>query len=86
MVPICGGGGRTLARQLRNLPIWAFHGDADRVVPVSESRDLVEAIEGRGGTKVRLTVYPGVRHDSWTRTYDDPEVWEWLFSQRRAER
>lgn len=84
VVPICGGGAKSMGRSLRDLPIWAFHGDADRVVPVQESRDMVESIERRGGKKVRLTTYPGVRHDSWTQTYDDPEVWEWLLAQTKA--
>ncbi len=30
-----------------------------------------------------MTTYPGVNHDSWTRTYDDPALWEWLWNQRR---
>lgn len=86
-IPICGGGNTFLAgrnRALRSLPVWVFHGDADRVVPVQESIDMVEAIRGAGGENVELTVYPGVDHDSWTQTYDDLAVWEWLWSQRRG--
>jgi predicted peptidase len=82
--PICGGGSALpVARALRNLPIWAFHGDADPVVPVAESQRLVDAIGRAGGTVAKLTVYPGVGHDSWTRAYEDPALWEWLFAQRR---
>ncbi len=81
-VPICGGGSIVAAFQLRSMPIRVYHGDADPVVPLSESERLVKALEARGGN-VELTVYPGVGHDSWTRTYDDPELWEWLFAQRR---
>jgi predicted peptidase len=82
--PICGGGNALPAgRQLRNLPIWAFHGDADPVVPVAESQRMVEAIQRAGGTQAKLTVYPGVGHDSWTQAYEDPALWEWLFAQRR---
>ena len=66
-----------------NLPIWAFHGDADPVVPVDETTRLVEAMKSRGAQNVKLTIYPGVTHDSWTQTYDDPAVWEWLFAQKR---
>jgi predicted peptidase len=82
-VPVCGGGQRILARRLRELPIWAFHGDADPVVPMRESVDMVEAIRGAGGSEARLTVYPDLGHDAWTATYDDPAMWEWLFAQRR---
>ena len=84
-IPICGGGNALLAgRALRSVSVWAFHGEADRVVPVQESIDMVEAIRAAGGENVELTVYPGVDHDSWTQTYDDPAVWEWLWSQRRG--
>ena len=61
-----------------------FHGAKDPVQPVEESTRLVEAIKSQGGTRVKLTVYPDAEHDAWTRTYDDPAVWEWLFAQRRV--
>lgn len=86
-IPICGGGNPVLAgfsRALRTLPVWAFHGEADTVIPVQESIDMVEAIRAGGGENIELTTYPGVDHDSWTQTYDDPAVWEWLWSQRRG--
>jgi predicted peptidase len=83
-IPICGGGTRTGILRATELPIWAFHGDADPVVPLDETTRLVETLERRGAKNVKLTVYPGVEHDSWTQTYDDPAVWEWLFAQRRT--
>jgi len=67
IVPICGGGKRYLAWRLKDVPVWAFHGAKDKVVPVSESRQMVEAIKARGG-EARLTVYPEAGHDSWTQT------------------
>ena len=70
-------------RRAQNLPIWAFHGDADPLVPVDESTRLIEALKSRGAQNVKITIYPGVKHDSWTQTYDDPAVWEWLFAQKR---
>ena len=83
--PVCGGGsGVATAVRVRDLPIWAFHGEADPVVPVEESQRIVDAIERFGGTKAKLTTYPGVGHDSWTQTYEDPKLWEWLFAQRRG--
>jgi predicted peptidase len=81
-VPICGGGEpRQMADALAHVPIWAFHGARDAVVPLSESQRMVDAVRGAGGY-VRLTVYPDAEHDSWTRTYSNPEVFDWLLSQR----
>lgn len=82
-VPVCGGGEAGQAKALVDLPIWAFHGDADRVVPVAQSRTMIEAIRKAGG-QPQYTEYPGVQHDSWTKTYADVAVHEWLFAQRRA--
>ncbi|MCX7700159.1 MAG: dienelactone hydrolase family protein [Gemmataceae bacterium] len=83
-IPVCGGGDPGQASKLVKLPIWAFHGDADSVIPPERSRDMVAAIEKAGG-KPKYTEYPGVGHDSWTPTYRNAEVLEWLFKQRRGD-
>lgn len=81
--PVCGGGEPKTAEKLTTLPIWAFHGDADKTVPPEQSRRMVEAIKKAGG-EPKYTEYPGVGHDSWTQTYANAEVHAWLFAQRRA--
>jgi predicted peptidase len=80
-IPICGGGDPALAATFKQVPIWAFHGDADNVVPVKTTREMIEALENAGATP-KSTYYPKVGHDSWTQTYSDPNVIRWLFSQR----
>jgi predicted peptidase len=66
--------------RLRNLPIWVFHGDADDVMPVSETHRTVDALKAIGAN-VKLT--PGVGHDAWRQTYNNPELYEWLLSHER---
>jgi len=91
IVPICGGGERidllrgavSHPEELRSLPIWAFHGAKDNVVPLAESERMVEAVKRRGNDGVKLTVYPEARHDSWTEAYGDPKLYEWLLSHHR---
>lgn len=80
--PICGGGNPAWAEAIGKLPIWAFHGDADMIVPVEASREMVTAVNAAGG-HARLTVYPGVGHDSHTRTYANPKLYEWFLKQQR---
>ena len=80
-IPICGGGDTARVEDFASVPIWAFHGDADQVVMVSRSRDMIDALITTGA-KPRYTEYVGVEHDSWTQTYDD-EVMQWLFAQSR---
>jgi len=83
-IPICGGGDETDAAKISKIPIWVFHGDKDGAVKVERSRRMVKAIEAEGG-KPKYTEYAGVGHDSWSRTYADPNVFEWLFSQKRTD-
>ena len=82
VVPICGGGEPDAVCALKNVPVWAFHGDADTVVKISESEQMVEALQACGGD-VNFTVYPGVEHDSWTQTYANPGLYEWFLSHSR---
>jgi predicted peptidase len=94
-VPICGGGQSSRLwpdlhsefsmeglLEARGVPVRAFHGDADPVIPVEESRLLVDALQAAGGD-AELTIYAGVGHDSWTSTYADPGLYAWLFAQSR---
>jgi predicted peptidase len=80
--PICGGGNPELAPRVKNIPIWAFHGDADRTVPLAENQEMVEAVNQSGG-EAKLTIYPGVGHNSWSETYANPKLYEWLLSHTR---
>ena len=81
-IPICGGGDPSQAAKFKDVPVWAFHGEADPTVPVKSTKDMIAAMETVGG-KPKATYFPGVGHNSWTRAYDDPEVIRWLFAQRR---
>jgi predicted peptidase len=81
IIPICGGE-PLLTRALKKTPVWAFHGGKDPIVPVKRSQDLVDALK-RTNAEVKFTVYPEALHDSWTATYDNPEVYEWLLAHKR---
>ncbi len=83
IVPICGGGTLPMAYGLAGIPIWAFHGAKDQVVPVIESEQMVDLINRRGGN-AKLTIYPEAGHDSWTETYDNQELYDWLLKHRRT--
>jgi predicted peptidase len=85
-VPICGGAGVNVVKftPLKEMPIWIFHGDKDTAVPVEFSQMAMRAFERNKAPNVKLTIYPGVPHDSWTQTYDNAEVWKWLFEQKRG--
>ncbi len=82
VAPVCGGALPDRACRLKDVPIRAFHGAKDPVVPLAESETVVDAVKKCGGT-AELVVYPDAGHDSWTATYADPSLWHWLLSHRR---
>ncbi|HID54914.1 TPA: phospholipase [Candidatus Poribacteria bacterium] len=84
IAPICGGGDPKWAPRLKDIPAWVFHGAKDEIVPLSESERMVEALKACGGN-VRFTVYPDAGHDSWTRTYENPELYEWFLQHSKGE-
>ncbi len=83
-LPICGGGDPKVAARFAGVPLWCFHGADDKVVKVQRSREMIEALKAAGGTP-KYTEYAGVQHDSWTPTYSNPEVIEWMFTQLRRD-
>jgi predicted peptidase len=95
IAPICGGGSwlevrlssRSRGAALKSLPVWAFHGAKDNVVPLSESERMIDVLKtATGNENTRLTVYPDANHDSWTETYNNPELFKWLLEHRREGR
>jgi predicted peptidase len=82
IVPVCGGGDIQFARELKTTPVWAFHGDADPIVPVKRTIEMVEAVNTNGGS-ARMTIYPGVGHDSWVNAYNETELYTWLLEHVR---
>lgn len=89
IAPICGGGSNlpillpkgNRQAALKRLPVWAFHGGKDEVVPVSESERMVNALKSIGN-EAKLTLYPEAGHDSWTETYANQELYDWFLKHR----
>lgn len=77
IIPICGWGDPFAAMMMGKLPAWVFHGAKDVVVPLKSSEEMVEVMKRNGG-EIKFTVYPEANHDSWTETYNNPEIYEWL--------
>ncbi len=89
LVSICGGSSiRTgdrfdaLARKVSKTPAWLFHGTDDRVVPVSESRQIVKALEANG--RVKYNEYAGVGHNVWFNVLGEKDLLPWLLAQRQS--
>jgi len=81
-IPIAGVGNKAFVSNIRNLPVWAFHGRLDRNVPVSGSREPIAELR-RLGAKPRYSEYPDLAHTCWDRAYATKGLWSWLLKQRR---
>ena len=82
IAPVCGFGEAEDVCRMRQVPVRAYHGAADSVVPLARQQECVAALRACGGT-ADLIVYPGVGHDAWNPAYDDPTLVPWLMAQAR---
>jgi predicted peptidase len=81
-VPIAGGGDEARAAVIKDIPIWAFHGEKDEAVTVDRSRNMIEAVKRAGGSP-RYTEFKGADHLIWSKVFSQPELLPWVFSQKR---
>lgn len=82
-IPICGGGDEKVATEAVDVPVWAFHGAKDNLVPVERSRNMVNAIKGNGGSP-KYTEFPSTGHLAWVPAFETKGIWEWLFEQKKT--
>jgi len=83
IAPVCGSGIRSSHDVLTSLPIWAFHGTKDPVVPYQDSQYLADTINAKGGN-VKLTLYEDVGHNSWEHAYKDKTLYEWFLTHKKT--
>ncbi len=83
-VALCGGGNSKDACNLSEVPLWIEHGTADKPVPVSESRNIVNAIKAcNGGKNLIYKEIPGASHGAMEREFRSDAMYTWMFSKTR---
>ena len=82
-IPICSVADTARANLIYRIPIWAFHGDQDDINDVKYSRLMIDALKKHKGTP-KYTEFPGIKHNSWTKAYNEPGLFDWLFSQKQV--
>ncbi|HET6572137.1 MAG TPA: dienelactone hydrolase family protein [Fimbriiglobus sp.] len=82
IVPICGGGDPASAAKIKDIPCWVWQGDKDGAVNAKRSREMVEALKKAGGHP-RYTELEWIGHDSWDAAYATPDLYAWLFQQKK---
>ncbi len=84
VVPICGESDPSDAARLVHLPLWAFHGLKDQIIPVAETVTMIQVIRQAGGHP-HLTLFPDAGHNSWDLAYANEALYTWLFAQKRGQ-
>lgn len=88
LVSICGGSSvpegerfASITEKVGKTPAWLFHGADDKVVPVSESRQIVEALRENGGN-VKYSEFEKTGHNVWLNALGEKQLLPWLLAQR----
>lgn len=81
-VPICGGADINRLASAACIHWRIYHGDADKVVPVTFSRTAYKALK-QAGAKIIYREFAGCTHNSWNPAFNDPDLFPWLFKQKR---
>ena len=81
-IPICGGGDPSLASKIAKVPVWAFHGEEDNMVPVRFSREMIDGMKEAGGNP-KYTEFPDAGHNIWGQVVATPGLMDWLFAQKQ---
>jgi predicted peptidase len=81
-VPVSGIGRVKNFKNIKQMPVWAFHGKKDRLLPIIFTQWLIKAIKKAGG-EARFTVYPEGKHNVWQETFSNMKLYEWLMQQKK---
>ncbi len=77
VAPVCSGGTKYVAQDLKHIPFWFFHGKKDFIIEISKTEELVDELK-RLNAEVKFTIYEDLGHDIWTVVYKEKELYEWF--------
>jgi predicted peptidase len=81
-VAICGGGNPRDASNLSTIPLWVIHGNKDYIVPLSESKKMVKAIQDcNPDANLTFTIVKGGNHGSVENYFREEKIYDWMLSQ-----
>lgn len=84
IAPICGTGIYWFGYQVKDIPIFMYHGDCDTTVPLAESVNMLKAVNSKGGN-AKLEICQGVDHNAWDYAYAGDTLWNWMSQYEKAE-
>jgi len=73
---------KAIAARIGRTPVWVFHGKNDPIVPIGQSRKIVEELRASGSPNVNATEYDDGGHLIFDKVFSEPRLFEWLEKQR----
>lgn len=71
-------------QNIANKPMWFFHSRNDKTVAFDNSTKLIAELKTLGATNIKTSWFDEPLHDITGLSYDNTEVWQWLFKQKLA--
>ena len=71
------------AAKLTTVPVYAFAGAKDKVVPAERSERMIMAIRKAGGKKAKLKIYSNQGHAAGRVVFLTSKLYDWMFAQQR---
>lgn len=82
-IAICGGGDPAYASRMKDIPLYIFHGDRDKLVKPLRSRQMYRALKNLHSKDLHYIHYPDLGHLCWDRAFSTPGLFQWLFSKQK---
>lgn len=85
IVPLCGGindSDTSRVCNLRNIPIWTFHGTADDKILIGETERIVSGLKKCKG-KIKFTKLQNKGHGIEYLYETNPQIYKWLLKHKR---
>lgn len=67
---------------IKHIPVWAFCGEHDNIVPAKITKEMVEAVN-YGGGNAKFTLLESMDHSIESHVFNMSGTKEWLFSQKK---
>ena len=68
---------------LKNMPIWAFHGEDDTAIPLNAEQMLVDALKACGSKTIQFTIYPDASYEIYLTVFENQNLYTWLLEQSK---
>lgn len=82
-IAVCGGGDPAYASRLKDIPLYIFHGDRDKLVKPDRSQQMYKSLKRLNSKDLHYIRYADLGHLCWDRAFATPGIFQWLFSKQR---